>query len=414
MHRPTTRDELCEIVAGCPRLRVTGSRHSFNGIADSAELISLEALPQTVTVDPESMTVTISAGLTYAQLGESLRAEGLALHNLASLPHINVAGAISTGTHGSGDRSGNLATAVAALEIVTSTGETVMAARGQPDFDGMVVGLGSLGVITSLTLDVEPAYEVQQSVFLGLDWEALYGNFDEVTSAGDSVSLFTSWGSEIDQVWIKRRTEREPSEDPGNLFGAAPAAAQLHPIPGCDPVNCTTQLGIPGDWSDRLPHFRAGFIPSSGNEIQSEYIVPRRHAIDAIQATRALADYIRPVLQVSEIRTLAADSLWMSPEYQRDSVAIHFTWQPAPDAVGAALARVEVALAPFEARPHWGKLFLAEAPQVAPLYPRLADFARLVASLDPPGAFRNEWLETHLLGTGTGPSKIDALSRHLG
>jgi xylitol oxidase len=398
LHRPSRLKQVQEIVVNASRVRVLGSRHSFSGIADSSELLSLDGLPADVVVDRAAGTVSFSAGLRYGELAEALQAEGVALANLASLPHISVAGAVATATHGSGDANGNLATAVAGLEIVTSSGELLTASRGDADFDGLVVGLGALGAVTRITLDVEPAYEVRQRVFEGLAWSALLEHFDEITSAGYSVSVFTRWSEAIDQVWVKGRVTDAPERARGDLFGAIAATVERHPILGLDPVNCSPQLGVPGLWSDRLPHFRMGFTPSSGQELQSEYLVPRRHAAAAIQALRGLAEVVRPVLQVSELRTVAADRLWMSPQYRQDTIAVHFTWKPEPDAVQRALVEVEAALQPMEARPHWGKLFLAGAEAIAPLYQRLPDFTVLVDRLDPRGAFGNAWLDTHVLG----------------
>jgi alditol oxidase len=398
LHRPSTVEEVQEIVARAPAVRVLGSRHSFNDIADSAELVTLEDVPEDVVFDHAAGTVSFNAALKYGELVRALGAEGVALHNLASLPHISVAGAVATATHGSGDANGNLATAVAGLELVTSDGGIVEVSRGEPDFDGLVVGLGALGAVTRITLDVEPAYGVRQRVFEGLGWEALSENFDEVTSCGYSVSVFTRWGETVDQVWVKSRVTDEPEVVRDDLFGAVAAEVDRHPILGLDATSCTPQLGRPGPWSDRLPHFRMGFTPSSGEELQSEYLVPRRHAVEAIGAVRALAESIRPVLQVSEIRTVAADPLWMSPSYGRDTVCIHFTWKPEREAVGEVLVQLEAALAPFEARPHWGKLFDADAAAITPLYERLPDFVRLIERLDPRGAFRNPWLRTRVLG----------------
>jgi alditol oxidase len=252
--------------------------------------------------------------------------------------------------------------------------------------------------VTRVTLDVEPAYQVRQRTFEGLAWERLFEHLDEVTSAGYSVSLFTRWGDAVDQVWVKRRVADAPEEVRGELFGAVAATQDRHPILGLDPVNCTRQLGVPGPWSDRLPHFRMGFTPSSGEELQSEYHLPRGHAVAALQALRSLAGVIRPVLQVSELRTVAADRLWLSPQQGRDTLAVHFTWVPGWAAVRRVLVEVEAALAPFGARPHWGKLFLAEAATIAPLYERAGDFARLAGRLDPRGVFTNDWLRRHLLG----------------
>ena len=398
LHRPSTLEQAREIIANAPAVRVLGSRHSFNDIADSSELVALEAMPKDVLVDHATNTVSCNAALKYGELVETLTAEGVALHNLASLPHISVAGAVATATHGSGVTNGNLATAVAGLELVTSSGEILEATRGEPNFDGLVVGLGALGAVTRITLEVEPAYEVRQRVFEGLSWEALFEHFDEITSCGYSVSVFTRWGETTDQVWVKSRVGDEPERVEGDLFGAVAAAVDRHPILGLDSSTCTPQLGKPGPWSDRLPHFRMGFTPSSGEELQSEYLFPRRHAVEAIEALRALADRIRPILQVSEIRTVAADRLWMSMSYGEDTVAIHFTWKPEPDAVEDVLVQLESSLAPFEARPHWGKLFDGKAAAISPLYERLPDFVRLVEQLDPRGAFRNSWLKARVLG----------------
>jgi xylitol oxidase len=398
LHRPSTIEQLQEIIANSPRVRVLGSRHSFSDIADSSELVTLEDMPPEAVVDHAANTVSFNAALRYSELIETLSSEGVALHNLASLPHISVAGAVATATHGSGDTNGNLATAVAGLELVTSGGEIIEASRGEPDFDGLVVGLGALGAVTRFTLDVEPAYEVRQRVFEGLSWEALFEHFDEITSSGYSVSVFTRWAETTDQVWVKSRVTDEPEQLESDLFGAVVATVDRHPILGLDATHCTPQLGRPGLWSDRLPHFRMGFTPSSGEELQSEYLFPRRHAVGAIETVRTLAERIQPILQVSEIRTVAADRLWMSMNYGEDTVGIHFTWKPERDAVEDMIFELESGLFPFEARPHWGKLFNADAEALAPLYERRPDFIRLVERLDPRGAFSNSWLKARVLG----------------
>ncbi len=396
LHRPRSLEELQEIVATARSVHVVGSRHSFNGIADAEELISLEALPTHVVVDAD--TVTLGGEVTYGALVQRLTDEGLALHNLASLPHISVAGAVATATHGSGDRNGNLATAVAELELVTSDGEMLQVSRGDADFDGMVVGLGALGVVTRITLDVQPAFQVRQQVFEGLSWTALHENFDDIMASGYSVSIVTRFGAVIDQVWVKSRTGERDWND-GDLYAAMPATVDRHLIQGLDPANCTPQLGRPGPWWDRLPHFRVGFTPSAGEELQSEYVLQRRHAVAAIESVQALAHRIRPLLLVCEIRTVAADQLWMSMNYEQDSVALHFTWKRDQDAVEEILVDLEAVLSPFDARPHWGKLFRTDAARLAALYPRHSDFVALATHLDPRGAFRNPWFESQVLGS---------------
>jgi xylitol oxidase len=402
LHRPTTLDQVQEIVAAAPAIRVLGSRHSFTDIADSAELISLEAVHAAasplagIDVDLAAGTVSLGGGVKYGELAEVLRDAGAALHNLASLPHISVAGAVATATHGSGVTNGNLATAVRALEMVTSSGEIVRASRGEADFDGMVVGLGALGAVTRLTLDIEPAFEVEQRVFEGLAWHVLYEHFDEITACGYSVSLFTRWGDDVEMVWVKTRTDGGGAPV-GDLFGAVPAVVDRNPVVGLDPTSCTPQLGRPGLWSDRLPHFRMGFTPSAGDELQSEYLFPHGSAVAAIEAVRSLSHRLRPLVLTCEIRTVAADRLWMSTAYDQASVALHFTWKPAPADVADVLVDLERVLSPFAARPHWGKVFRTDVTAIAELYDRHADFVRLTERLDPRGAFRNAWLEEHLL-----------------
>jgi xylitol oxidase len=393
LHRPETIEQLQELIAATPRIRVLGSRHSFSAIADADELVSLERLPAAVEADTDRGTVRCSGGTTYGALAAELARRDLALANLASLPHISVAGAVATATHGSGDRNGNLATSVAGLELVTADGERRTVRRGDPDFEGHVVSLGALGAVVRIELDAEPAYDVRQEVFEGLSWEALLEHLDEIFAAAYAVSVFTRWGEAVDQVWLKQRGDGTR----GELFGAHRATEDRHPILGNDPVHATPQLGRPGPWSERLPHFRLAFTPSNGEELQSEHHVPRRHAAAAIEALRAVAPAFRGPVLVGELRTVAADDLWLSPQHDGPTLGIHFTWAPDPPAVRRALEAVEAALAPFEPRPHWGKLFHAGRDELAARYPRLGDFARLAERLDPRGAFRNAWLEERVL-----------------
>ncbi|MCY7411914.1 MAG: FAD-binding protein [Salinibacterium sp.] len=390
LHRPRTVEEVQSTVAAARRIRALGSRHSFNDIADSIELVSLEALEPAVVIDEESETVSFSAGMRYGELGTALQNAGWALRNLASLPHISVAGAVATGTHGSGDRNGTLARAVSGIELVDATGALRQISPVDPEFDGAVVSLGALGVVTRLTLDIEPTYQVRQDVYSGLEWTALIDNFDAITGRAHSVSVFTDWAS-IGPVWLKSRTDA--AAPPRSLFGATPNATEVHMIAGMGPTNTTPQLGVPGPWNERLAHFRLEFTPSNGDELQTEYLVPRRHAIDAIEAVRGMASVITPLLHITEFRTMAADSLWLSGAYETDAVGIHFTWLNEPAAVLALLPRIEEALAPFSPRPHWGKLF---ATVDRSLYPRLPDFVTLAERMDPTGKFRNTFLNENV------------------
>jgi len=404
LHRPTTMEQVQEIVSRCRKLRVIGSRHSFNGIADCTEdLISLEHLDQVITLDRENRIVTIEGGVRYGPLSEYLYREGFALHNLASLPHISVAGACATGTHGSGNRNGNLATAVVALEIVTSNGEVVTLSRDQhaDQFKGAVVGLGGLGVITKLTLKIEPTFDICQTLYENLTLTKLINHFDEITDSAYSVSLFTDWqNAGINQVWLKQRVAESATETKiANFFGTTPALRDLHPIGALSAENCTEQMGIPGPWFERLPHFKMDFTPSSGEELQTEYLIPRQHGIAAIEAINHIRGQIAPLLQISEIRTVAADALWMSPCYQQPCVALHFTWKMDWEAVRQLLPLLEEQLAPFQARPHWGKLFTMQPMQVRALYERLSDFQDLLRDYDPHGKFRNAFLDKYIFET---------------
>lgn len=397
LHQPTSLDELRSIVAAAPRIHALGSRHCFNDIADSAELILLDRLDQPIEIDRDASTVTVGGGVRYGNLAVALEREGLALHNMASLPHISVAGAVATATHGSGDANGNLSTAVTALELVTSDGEVVTAARGDDDFGGMVVSLGALGVVTRVTLDVEPTYQMRQQVFDHLDWDVVYDRFDDVMSGADSVSLFTDYGDTVDQVWVKSRIDPDdPAPLPECFLGAVAASGPLHPVRRLSADSCTEQLGVLGTWADRLPHFRMESVPASGDEIQAEYMIPRHVAVPALRAMRELAPTIQPHLHISEVRTVTADDLWLSTACGMETVCIHFSWKSDPIAVERVLPLVEQALAPFEPRPHWGKQFVMHASDIDARYERLPDFQRLAKKLDPRGAFRNDFLDRYV------------------
>lgn len=400
LQEPASTEEVQSIVrAATGPLKALGSRHSFNAIADTTGAqISLSQL-QSVKIDRGASSVTIGAGVRYGDLVPVLHESGFALHNLASLPHISVAGAIATATHGSGLACGNLSTAVAGLEIVSGTGELVRLTNAHGErFRGAVVGVGALGIITRVTLRLEPAYDVAQSVYLDLPFPVLEHNLEEIFSSGYSVSLFTDWqNSRATQVWIKLRADRSAAPLLGSeFFGARRATVNVHPIDRHGKEACTEQLGCPGPWYARLPHFRMDHTPSSGQELQSEYFVPLESGYEAIRAVESLRDRITPLLYVTELRTVAADDLWMSMAHQRRSLAIHFTWKPHWAAVSRILPQIEQRLEPFGARPHWGKLFTMLPGRIAAQYPRKSDFRALVADFDPHGKFRNEFIRQYI------------------
>jgi xylitol oxidase len=397
VHRPSTLEELRRIVAGAQSVRVLGTGHSFNRIADTpGDLILPHGLPGSVELDAAAGTATVAASMRLAEISARLHEAGYALANLPSLPHISLAGACATGTHGSGDTNRNLAAFVRAVQLVDASGDVVELARGvDEDFAGVPVGLGALGVVTQMTVDVEPTFDVAQFVYEDVAVDEVIARHAEVYASGYSVSTFTDWADERAKVWLKLRADAEGAfTPPGRTWlGGSLARHAVHPVPGMPAENCTEQLGVPGPWHERLPHFRPEFTPSSGEEIQSEFFVTRAAAGAAFEAMRGLGKQISPVLQVSEIRSIAADDLWLSPAYGRDSFALHFTWIADRAAVTPVLAAIEDALLPLGARPHWGKFFVSGPAAALATYDRAADFRRLLERRDPGGKFRNEYIE---------------------
>lgn len=397
VYYPESVEQVQEVVRRSRKVRALGSRHSFSRIADSTDsLISLRRMNRVVSLDPAAGTVTVEAGATYGELSSYLHASGFALHNLPSTPAISIAGACSTGTHGSGSGNGNVATAVAAIEFVDAAGEVATLSRDDGGaFPGAVVGLGALGVITKLTLNLQRAFDVAQVVYRDLPMSVLNERFEEIMASGYSVSLFTDWTRKnIGQVWVKRRIEGVGwSEAPSHVHGASRATADVHPLHAHPADRCTPQMGVPGPWHERLPHFRMGETPSDGSELHSEYFMPVEYAWPAIMAIEALREHIAPHLFISEIRTVGADDLWMSPCYQRACVAIHMTWKPAWDAVAALLPLIEQKLAPFDPVPHWGKVFTLSPAALRLRYAKLADFEELIRRYDLHGKFRNDFLD---------------------
>ena len=412
-YRPATVSELQAVVARARQIRALGTGHSFNDMADSpGAQVSLAGLPPEAEVDSAASLVRVAAGLSYAGLASRLDASGFALRNMASLPHISVAGACATATHGSGAANQNLAAAITALEIVTADGDIVEFGRGDGSFPGAVVHLGALGVVIRLVLAVVPSFDVSQRVYEGLPLEVLDDHFAEIMASGYSVSMFTDWRApRLTQLWIKSLTAPSGSPSPAPSassasfgppiteapwFTAQPAPAARNPVPGLPPDTCTGQLGVPGRWFDRLPHFRPGFTPSAGDELQSEYLLPAGHAVAALHALNRVRDRLAPVVRICEVRMIAADDLWLSPCYRQDSVAFHFTWIPDTASVLPVVTLLERQLAPFGARPHWGKIFTTPPAELHSHYERLPDFLDLAQHYDPAGKFRNAYTARYL------------------
>jgi xylitol oxidase len=395
VYYPQNVAEVQELVRRHSRIKGLGSRHSFNTIADGPGIqISLKNMNRILRMDREAKTLTLEAGARYGEFVAYVHEQGFALPNLASLPHITVVGACATATHGSGLNNGNLSTSVSALEFVDAAGELISLSREQDSgqFEAAVVGLGAFGIVTSITLDLIPAFDVKQVIYRNLPMSILKDHFGDVQARGYSVSLFTNWANEnINEVWIKSLVDDKEIE--AELFGAPAATVNLHPVEDQSAENVTQQLGVPGPWYDRLPHFKMGFQPSVGKELQSEYFVPIAHAYDAMMAIAQLHEQITPHLFVSEIRTIQSDDLWMSTCFKQQSVAFHFTWKQDIAVILDLLPLIEQQLAPFQPRPHWGKLFTMPASVLQSRYPKLEDFKRFIRHHDPEGKFANGFLD---------------------
>lgn len=397
VYEPSSVDEVIDLVKKLPRFRVLGTRHCFNQIADSKDhLISSRRFNKIIKIDRDKKQVIVEGGIRYGELCRAIDKEGFAIANLASLPHISVAGACATATHGSGVRNGNLATSVAALEFVTPEGEVVSISREHDGdkFLASVVSLGCIGFITKITLDLIPTFSVMQEVYLNLPLESLEHNFEEIMSAGYSVSLFTDWQTDsINQVWIKRQGSSAAPAAPKEFFGATLATKNVHPIIEISAENCTEQMSVAGPWYDRLPHFKMDFTPSSGEELQAEYFVPVSSAVAAIKDVYSLSKNIGPLLFISEIRTIAADRFWMSPCFEQDSVAIHFTLKQNTPGVLNLLPLIEQKLEKYSVRPHWGKIFTINAIDLQARYKMHSEFVEFVKTFDPQGKLSNEFVQ---------------------
>ena len=396
LHHPSSVAELQELVAGAANVKALGTRHSFNTIADSpgGVQVSTASLDLDVSIDTDTMAATVPGGWSYSAVAAALEARGLALHNLGSLPHISVAGATATGTHGSGDTNRVLSAAISGLEIVTADGSLMHVDRSMAELGAMAVGLGAFGVITRITLDVEPSYLVRQDIYEGARWDTVLANLDEIMASAYSVNLHAGFSSATTRkIWQKSRVEIDasgepvPVEVPDQRWGGERLLTELEP-------GRVTTINIPGPWSDRLAHFLPESSPSvGGDELQTEYFVGRSDAVAAIEALRAMGERIDPHLHGTEIRTVAADDLWLSPVTGRDCLSIGFTWKKHPKEVLALLPDIEAALARFEPTPHWGKLFAFDRSDLAGRFARLDDFLELAATLDPHGKFANPFLD---------------------
>jgi len=389
---PKSVSEIAEIVSVSTKVRAVGSAHSFNRIADSHDtLIAFDEFPHDISIDSVSRTVRVSAGVRYGELAIALHAAGFALPNMGSLPHITVVGATSTGTHGSGVANQNLSAAISRIELINADGEDVTIAG--VDLSAARVGLGALGIIHHVTLNIIPAFELTQAVYVDLPFQDFLANFHDVMAGAYSVSAFTTWGdSVIDQLWVKALPSAE-NVVPDTYFGAKIATTKMHPLAGADTQSATEQMGSRGPWHERLPHFKLDFTPSFGEELQSEFFIDITDAKPALEYLYGMRELIQPYLLVSELRTIARDENWLSPSYQRDSLAIHFTWKPDVVGVRALLPTIEAGLNPYNARPHWGKLFTDAHFDFQALYPQFSAWKVFRDKYDTTRKFTNAQLE---------------------
>ena len=399
IHRPASTDKVCRFVAACERIYAIGTRHSFNGSADlPGDLIDLGAIPPDFALDRDRRTITVGAGTRYAEVATYLHGQKLALHNMASLPHISVVGAIATGTHGSGTANGTLSSAVAALELVTATGDRITVSRGEPDFEGMVVGLGAFGVVTRVTLEVRGDFDLRQEAYTGPSWPAMLADPEKYLGRAYSVSLMTKWSDDsVQQMWLKKLL---PGAEP-RAVTEAELGLTAPPVPVAESnraFGLMTPFEVDGPWPERLPHFLIGGEPGMLDQIQSEYILPLARASAAMSRLRAMGERIDRDLEITELRSMKGDSLWLSPAHGHDAFAIHCTWKRRPEAVAEVTRAIEAALLPLGGRPHWGKLIHARGRELDTVYPRLEDFRALVRRYDPQGKFRNAFLDAHVFG----------------
>ncbi len=392
--RPESISELQKVVAGASKVRAYGSGHSFNTLADTdGTLIAFSEFDKNIEIDSSKMLVRVPAGVRYGEVAPKLHANGFALRNMGSLPHITVVGATSTGTHGSGVGNKNLSGSIAEIELITATGDAIT--LDQSELPAARVALGSIGIIHHLTLDIVPTYEVAQTVYFDLPFVQLISNLDAILSAGYSVSVLSMWGDEfVDQVWVKSKIGTNPVLTQNEWFGAKLATRKSNPIREADSAAATEQFGLPGPWFERLPHFKLDFTPSFGEELQTEYFIDRKDAPAALNAIYKIREELSELIMVCEMRTVAQDENWLSEAYGRETFVFHFTWRPNIPAVEKLLLKIEASLEPFKARPHWGKVFTNNAFDFSSLYAKFNSFLTYRGTYDPSRKFVNKLLET--------------------
>uniref|UniRef100_A0A915D0Y3 FAD-binding PCMH-type domain-containing protein n=1 Tax=Ditylenchus dipsaci TaxID=166011 RepID=A0A915D0Y3_9BILA len=402
---PTTTAGVQQLVKECKgKIRPVGTRHSFSEIANTNDtLICLVHMNLILSVDPSVPSVTVQAGITYTDLIPFLQSIGLAIPMMASLGEISIAGAINTAVHGSGAGIGNLATQVLGLQMVLADGSVVQYSKGQNDTElaAATVGLGALGIVTQVTLQAQPTYNLAINVFENMDMSVLDTQLYNITHSGYAINMWSTFGTPgvLDQVWITTKVDSNGVNAYGNvsqLYGAPAATAQSSPIAALPPTYVVPQMGIVGPYYERLTDYDLGLSGQEGQQTQSEYYVDFDDFVPALKALQTLSAEINAVVYVALFRITEKDELWMSPQYKKTTMAIHFSWQPKLDQVMALLPKIEAALAPFNPIPHWGKLYTLKPEQYLPLLPKYPEWREQVELHDPTHKFRNKWLEENI------------------
>jgi FAD/FMN-containing dehydrogenase len=402
--QPRDIDELARIVRDAKRVRAVGAAHSWSpAIVTDDTLISLDAMRAVLELDRATMQVTVQGGMRLRELNAYLASQGLALANLGSIDSQSVAGVIATGTHGTGKNFRCISAQVARLELIDGTGRNVVLERGQPDFDGAVVGLGALGVVHAVTFDVVEAFRLHDITGLA-PFDHVIENIDEHVASADHFKVW--WFVPDDKAIVYRfRRTHEPANDSRirrwiKERVVAVAAYRSLLVVG----HLSGRRWIPsinrylnreaGRALDRIAHSHVGFLtPIPPVHSESEWAFDLRDAKPLLREYRKLlpgAGHSYNFIQ--ELRFSKADDLWLSPAYQRDSIWLSLynidrrNW-------GAQLAKFEAFGRANGGRPHWGKEAAFDREYLRSQYTRLDDFAALAARFDPDRKFRNRWLD---------------------
>ncbi|HET7388086.1 MAG TPA: D-arabinono-1,4-lactone oxidase [Nocardioidaceae bacterium] len=415
---PSSVREVCDAVVAARanglRVKMVGTGHSFTGIAATDGLLLLpRRLVGIRSVDRDAMTVAVLAGTPLRELNIRLEELGLALHNMGDVAEQTVAGAVSTGTHGTGGHWASLSAQVAALELVDAEGRVrTCSAQQDPDlFSAARVGLGALGILTAVTFLVEPAFTLE-AVEEPMTWDQVVSGFDEMVAANHHAEAY--WFPHTDRMLTKRnnRTLDEPRplsrvrgyvDDEllsNTVFGLVNRVGNIAPA-GIRRLNQLSARALTARTYSDVSH-RVFTSPRRVRFREMEYAVPRQEGMAALTEVRRLIDsrdwrISFPV----EIRYAPADDLWLSTASGRESVYLAFHVNAATDHADY-FETVEKVLEAHDGRPHWGKLHTRTADDLASAYPCFADFLAVRDRLDHPRLFTNDYLDRVLGGTSPG------------